>query len=197
VVSALGRPVRGEDQELEGMIQTDAAINQGNSGGPLLDSQGNVIGINTVIIAPNGGGNVGIGFAMPINRAKAMLENFRAGKKPARLGVSTIFLSGDLAEALQLPTAGGLLIQQVARGSAAQEAGIRGGREAVAYGNYRLIVGGDFITAIDGKRVTEEDALTRAISRKHAGDTLALTVVRAGKSMNINVTLGEADGELL
>ena len=98
------------------MIQTDAAINSGNSGGPLLDSQGNVIGINTAIYGPNGG-NVGIGFAMPINRAKAMLDDFRSGRKlaPARLGVSSLLVSGDLARALKLPESGGLLIQSVAR----------------------------------------------------------------------------------
>ncbi len=94
VVSALGRDIQGENnQDLEGMIQTDAAINSGNSGGPLLDSQGTVIGINTAIYGGgNGGGNVGIGFAMPINRAKAMLDDFRSGKKlaPARLGVTTL-----------------------------------------------------------------------------------------------------------
>ena len=84
VVSSLGRDIQGENnQTLEGMIQTDAAINSGNSGGPLLDSQGNVIGINTAIYGPNGG-NVGIGFAMPINRAKTMLDDFRAGKNFGR-----------------------------------------------------------------------------------------------------------------
>src|SRR5579871_1098687 len=128
VVSSLGREIRSENnQTLEGMIQTDAAINSGNSGGPLLDSQGNVIGINTAIYGPNGG-NVGIGFALPINRAKSMLDDFRANrsfKRPA-LGITTVFVVGDLAEALRLPASGGLLIQEVARGSAADAAGLRG-----------------------------------------------------------------------
>ena len=189
VVSALGRPIQSENGQLEGMIQTDAAINSGNSGGPLLDSQGNVIGINTAIYGPNGG-NVGIGFAMPINRAKGMLDDFRAGRKPARLGVSTILVKGDLAEALRLPTSGGLLIQEVVRGSAAQEAGLRGGREVVLVGNARLIVGGDLITSIDGKAVTEGDAVTRTLGRKHAGDAMEMIVYRGGKSVNLRVTLG-------
>jgi len=97
VVSALGREIKGDTNEtLEGMIQTDAAINSGNSGGPLQDSQGNVIGINTAIYGPNGG-NVGIGFALPINRAKVMLEDFRAGRSfgRPRLGISTVYLAGD------------------------------------------------------------------------------------------------------
>src|SRR5271170_5343974 len=105
VVSSLGRGIQGESRRMEGMIQTDAAINSGNSGGPLLDSSGNVIGINTAIYGPNGG-NVGIGFAMPINRAKSMLADFSAGKKfgRARFGANTVFITGDLAEALKLPS---------------------------------------------------------------------------------------------
>jgi S1-C subfamily serine protease len=192
VVSSLRRTITEEnDRQIEGMIQTDAAINSGNSGGPLLDSSGNVIGINTAIYGPNGG-SVGIGFALPINRAKAMLDDFRAGRKPARLGVSTVYIAGDLADALHLPTSGGLLIQQVARGSAAEQAGLRGANDAVIVGNYRLGVGGDFITAIDGKPVEREDAITRTVSRKHAGDVITLTLYRNGKSMNVKVTLGEA-----
>ena len=108
------------------MIQTDAAINPGNSGGPLLDSHGNVIGINTAIYGPQG--NIGLGFAMPINRAKAMLDEFQAKGQISRpwLGVSTVPVAGDLAEMLQLPTSGGLLIQDVERGSPAEAAGLRG-----------------------------------------------------------------------
>ena len=104
VVSSLGREIRNENSTLEGLIQTDAAINEGNSGGPLLDSQGNVIGINTAILAPSGG-NIGIGFAMPINRAKAMLEDFRVGKSfgRPRFGASTVYIAGDLAAELKLP----------------------------------------------------------------------------------------------
>ena len=121
------------------MIQTDAAINSGNSGGPLLDSQGNVIGINTAIYGPNGG-SVGIGFAMPINRAKAMLDDFRSGKRPASsaIGVSTYLISGDWAEALKLPRSGGLLIGRVRRGSPASAAGLRG---AHATGSRRQLPG--------------------------------------------------------
>ena len=193
VISALGRPIQGENnQDLEGMIQTDAAINSGNSGGPLLDSQGQVIGINTAIYGPNGG-NVGIGFAMPINRAKSLLDDFRSGKKlaPARLGVSSLLVSGDLARALKLPESGGLLIQRVERGSAADGAGLHGADNQVIVGNYRIPVGGDLITAIDGKTVETDDAVIRALSKKHAGETMTLTIYRGGRSMDIKVTLGE------
>jgi S1-C subfamily serine protease len=160
----------------------------------LLDSQGTVVGINTAIYGPNGGngGNVGIGFAMPINRAKAMLDDYRAGRKPARLGVSTVFVGGDLAEALRLPSSGGLLIQQVARGSAADRAGLRGASDAVVVGNAQLGVGGDLITEIDGKPVNEQDAIIRMLARKHAGDTMDMKVYRNGKTVNLKVTLSEA-----
>lgn len=198
VVSSLGRDIQGENnQTLEGMIQTDAAINSGNSGGPLLDSQGNVIGINTAIYGPNGG-NVGIGFAIPINRVKTMLDDYRAGRSfgRSRLGISTVYIpGGDLATSLKLPSSGGLLIQEVARGSAAEAAGLRGAREVVAIGNQQLGVGGDLITALDGKPVSEPDAVTRTISRKHPGDQLDVTIYRGGRTAVVKVKLGEAPEE--
>ena len=131
---------------------------------------------------------------LPINRAKLMLEDYRAGKSFGRawLGVSTVYIAGDLAEALKLPASGGLLIQEVRRGTAADQADLRGYRDWVRVGNQRLGVGGDFITAIDGKPVTEPDAITRASSRKRPGDVMDLTVYRNGRSMNVKVKLGEA-----
>jgi len=195
IVSSLGRTIRGEnDQTLEGLIQTDAAINPGNSGGPLLDSAGNVVGINTAILGPSGG-NVGIGFAMPINRAKLMLEDFREGRKRPKLGVSVVPISGDYADALQLPTQGGLLIQNVDPDSAAARAGLRGGRQEVQIGNAQLLIGGDLIMSIDGKPVDRDDAISRALARKRTGDTMELTVFRNGKTINIRVQLG-AEGPI-
>jgi S1-C subfamily serine protease len=191
IVSSLGRTIRGEnDQTLEGLIQTDAAINPGNSGGPLLDSAGNVVAINTAIYGPNGG-NVGIGFAMPINRAKLMLDDFQAGRKRPRLGVSVVPVAGDYADALNLPNQGGLLIQEVESGSPAARAGLRGGREDVQIGNSQLKIGGDLIVAIDGKPIDREDAISRSLARKRSGDTVELTIYRAGRTMNVRVKLGE------
>lgn len=191
IVSSLGRTIRGEnDQTLEGLIQTDAAINPGNSGGPLLDSAGNVVAINTAILGPNGG-NIGIGFAMPINRAKLMLDDYSAGRKPPRLGVSVVPVAGDYADALNLPSQGGLLIQEVESGSPAARAGLRGGREEVQIGNFQLKIGGDLITSIDGKPIDREDAISRALARKRAGDTVDLTVFRNGRTMNVHVKLSE------
>lgn len=195
VVSALGRPLQSENRTLEGMIQTDAAINPGNSGGPLLDSQGSVIGVNTAIYGP--GGNIGIGFAMPIARAKTMLTDYQAGRvyRKPRLGVEVLYIAGDYAEALELPRKGGLLVQRVIRGTAAAEAGVRGARDSAIVGNYEIGIGGDFITAIDGKPVDRQDALSLVLARKRAGDNMDLTVFRGGKESTVKVTLGEAPEE--
>ena len=200
IVSSLHRKIQSEERgsDLEDMIQTDAAINSGNSGGPLLDSQGNVIGINTAIYGPNGG-SVGIGFAIPINRAKVMLGDFKSGKQPASgaIGVQTYFIPGDLAEQLRLPTSGGLLIARVIGRSPASAAGLRGATQQARLGNYLVPVGGDFITAVDGKRVEEENAIAKAVAQKHAGDTLDLAIWRDGRTMNVKVTLAEqGDGVL-
>jgi S1-C subfamily serine protease len=196
IVSSLGREIKNENSTLEGLVQTDAAINEGNSGGPLLDSQGNVIGINTAILAPSGG-NIGIGFAMPINRAKAMLEDFRTGKSfgRPRFGASTVYVAGDLATELKLPATGGLLIQEIGRGSAAEMAGLRGYRDVVLVGNERLGIGGDLVTAIDGKPITEPDALARAIARKRPNDTISVKIFRNGRSLDVAVKLGEIPEE--
>jgi putative serine protease PepD len=196
VISTLHRDIDGEDnRKLEGMIQTDAAINPGNSGGPLLDSSGNVIGINTAIYGPNGG-NIGIGFAMPINRAKTMLEAIRTGKRivPAGpLGVTIVgYVAGDVAEELKLPSSGGILIDQIRPGTPAQSVGLHGSSREVIVGNYRVPVGGDLVTAIDGKPVKNQGAITQAISTKHAGDVIVLTIYRDGRTMDVKVTLGES-----
>jgi S1-C subfamily serine protease len=191
IVSSLGRTIRGENERtLEGLIQTDAAINPGNSGGPLLDSAGNVVGINTAILGPNGG-NIGIGFAMPINRAKLMLDDFQAGRKRPKLGASVVWVAGDYADALRLPTQGGLLIQEVDPDSPASRAGLRGGRQEVQIGNAQVLVGGDLIMSIDGQPVDRDDAISRALARKRSGDTLELTIFRNGRTTNVRVKLGD------
>ena len=192
IVSSLNRSIQTEeDHKLEGMIQTDAAINPGNSGGPLLDSHGSVIGINTAIY---GQGNIGIGFAMPVNRAKEMLDEFQARGHISRptLGITTVWISGDLAEALDLPAKGGLLIQRIERGSPAEEAGLRGPRQVVVVGNYQLGVGGDLIMEVEGQPVESNDSLVRVMNRKHGGDMLSLTVYRGGRKEKVQVRLGEA-----
>ena len=197
VVSSLGRTIDTEEnRRLEGMIQTDAAINPGNSGGPLLDSHGNVIGINTAIYGQQG--SIGIGFAMPINRAKAMLEEFQQHGHISRptLGIRTVYVAGDLAGMLDLPSQGGLLIQSVERGSAAEGAGLRGPSRVVIVGGFQLGVGGDLILAADGQNIEDNNTLPRLLNRKRGGDTLELTIYRNGQTQKVQVKLGEAPQEL-
>ena len=192
IVSSLDRTIDTEERRLEGMIQTDAAINPGNSGGPLLDSHGSVIGINTAIYGAQG--SIGIGFAMPISRAKAMLEEYQTRGKISRpwLGVSSVPVSGDLAEMLQLPASGGLLVQEVEHGSPAETAGLRGPTRVVIVSNFRLGIGGDLITAGDGQPILDKESLKRLMDKKHGGDMLELTVYRNGRSEKIRMKLGEA-----
>ena len=203
IVSSLGRNLPNENGVvMEGLIQTDAAINPGNSGGPLLDSRGDVIGINTMILgsqtASGEAGSIGIGFAMPINRAKSMLEEYRTTGQISRpvLGITETYpVSGDLAAALELPASGGLLIQNVEDGSPAAQAGVKGPDRAVRvgiFGQIRIGIGGDLITAIDGKKVETRDALTRAVEGKKAGDKIELTMYRGGRSRSVTVVLGSA-----
>jgi S1-C subfamily serine protease len=198
IISSLGRSLKDESgRTLENMVQTDAAINPGNSGGPLLDSHGNVIGINTAIYGP--GSNIGIGFALPINRAKVMLNEYAEKGRfaPPRVGVSVLYVSGDLADALSLPAEGGLLIVEVERGSAAEAAGLRGARRTAVIGNYEIPVGGDLIMNIDGKAVESRDALSRIMNHKRPGEYIELTVFRGGRTVKVKVKLGEgsADGQ--
>jgi S1-C subfamily serine protease len=204
IVSSLGRSLASEgNRPLEDLIQTDAAINPGNSGGPLLDSHGDVIGINTAIygnqsMSDGQAGNIGIGFAMPINRAKALLDEYRTNGKIVipMLGAQFFFISGDIAEALRLPAAGGLLIQRIDPGSPAQDAGLRGPNQRVIVGNYPIGIGGDLIVEVDGKAVESQDAIARAMTRKRVGDTLKLGIIRGGRSQNITVKLGESSAVL-
>ncbi len=198
IVSSVGRSLQGDNGRLEGLIQTDAAINPGNSGGPLLDSHGNVIGINTAIYgsqtASGQAGSIGIGFAMPISRAKAILDEYRKTGKISRpyVGARTIFVEGDLAEALKLPASGGLLIEAIERGSPADQAGLKGPTETVIVGGYQLGIGGDLIVAIEGQPADSQDALQRAMLTKRAGETLEMTVFRKNRNQRVTLTLGAA-----
>jgi len=203
IVSSLGRSLPNENGAMmEGLIQTDAAINPGNSGGPLLDSRGAVIGINTMILGSQTksgeSGSIGIGFAMPIDRAKSMLDEYRSTGHISRpvLGITETYpVSGDLAEALELPASGGLLIQAVEDGSPAARAGVTGPDRAVrvgVFGQVRIGIGGDLITAIDGKTVETRDALTRVVEQKKTGDRIELKLYKNGRSRTVSVTLGSA-----
>src|SRR5437763_14665017 len=174
-------------------IQTDAAINPGNSGGPLLNSHGEVIGINTMI-ASSVGQNAGIGFAIPINTAKAVLNDLLTlgrVRRPA-LGVVTLPISPDIADQLGLASDSGLLIIRVVPGGAAERAGLKGGTERAYLGNTPIMVGGDLIIAIDGQDVQDQQELSRVMNNHRAGDSVRVTIYRGKRKMDVEVTVGEA-----
>ena len=193
IVSSI-RPVREPNgATIDDAIQTDAAINPGNSGGPLMNWHGEVIGINTMILS-SVNQNAGIGFAIPINTAKAVLNDLMTlgrVRRPA-LGVKTIPISPELADEMGLPVEYGLLIVQVIPGGSADRAGLRGGSERAYLGNIPIMLGGDLIVAIDGEKVEDEQDLSQMMNNHRAGDTVKVTIYRNKKKLDVNVSLGEA-----
>jgi len=195
IVSSIRQVQEPDGVTIDEAIQTDAAINPGNSGGPLLNSRGEVIGINTMI-AGNPGVNqsAGIGFAIPVNTAKAVLNDLLTlgrVRRPA-LGVVTIPISPDIADELGLAADYGLLIVQVLPGGAAARAGMKGGAERAYLGNIPITVGGDLIIGIDDQEVQDQQELARVMNNHRAGDTVKVTIYRGKRKMDIQVTLGEA-----
>jgi len=196
VVGALGRTVQtSQTTFIDEAIQTDAAINRGNSGGPLINSHGEVIGINSAIYTPSGT-TAGIGFAIPINTAKAIAHDLMTDGRVHRafLGVETLPVSGYLAEALDLPVQEGLLVETVTRGGPAELSGIRGGDRIAQAGMRRIHIGGDVIVAIEGQKVGSQVDVNIVLNRKRPGNTVTLTVYRGGKKMDIPVKLSERSG---
>ena len=193
IVSSIRSVQEPDGVTIDEAIQTDAAINPGNSGGPLLNSHGEVVGINTMI-ASNVGQNAGIGFAIPINTAKAVLNDLLTLGRVRRptLGVLTIPISPDLADELGLAADYGLLVIRVTPGGAAERAGIHGGTERAYLGNQAITIGGDLIVAIDGQDVQDQQDLSRVMNSHRAGDTVKVTFYRGKRKMETNVTLGEA-----
>jgi S1-C subfamily serine protease len=196
VVSALGRTVQtSQSTYIDEAIQTDASINRGNSGGPLINTHGEVIGINSAIYTPTGT-TAGIGFAIPINSAKLIASDLMNGGKVRRayLGVQTIAVAGWLAEALDLPTQVGLLVEQTTKGGPAAAAGVRGGDRTAQAGMRKITIGGDVIVALDGQKVSSQFDVNVVLNRKRPGDSVTLTVYRGAKKIDIPVKLGERDG---
>ena len=196
VVSATGRTVQtSQSTFIEQAIQTDAAINRGNSGGPLIDTHGDVIGINSAIYTPSGT-TAGIGFAIPINTAKNIANDLITSGRVHRafLGVQTLSVSGGLAEALDLPVQEGLLVEVVTKGGPAAGAGIHGGDRIAEAGMRRFYIGGDVIVSIDGQKVNNDFDVNLVLNHHRPGDTVNVTLYRGGKKMDIPVKLGERTG---
>jgi S1-C subfamily serine protease len=194
IISSI-RSIRGpEGGPIEDAIQTDAAINPGNSGGPLLNSRGEVIGINTLIATGGAEQSSGIGFAIPINTAKAVLGDltkFGRVRRPS-LGIVSLAIGPDVAEQMGLPAESGVLVQKVVSGGAAERAGLHGGNEQAYLGNMPISVGGDLIVAIDGKEIVDTSDIGAIMEKHQPGDVVTLTVYRGRKKLVVRLTLGDA-----
>jgi S1-C subfamily serine protease len=189
IVSGLQRRIQAPDGfTISNVIQTDASINPGNSGGPLLDANGRVIGINSQIATGGGQGSVGIGFAVPINTAKKLLPDLKAGEtiERAYLGVRMSTVTPQLADDLNLAVDHGVLIVEVTPGSPADKAGLRGGRTDTAQG---IPAGGDVIVAIDGKEMRDDKAVADTIASHKAGDSVEIEYYRGNDKKTVTVEL--------
>jgi S1-C subfamily serine protease len=196
IISSI-RSIRGEEgSPIEDAIQTDAAINPGNSGGPLLNSRGEVIGINTMIASNGAEQSSGIGFAIPINTAKAVLADLtRYGqvRRPS-LGIVSYPIGPDLAEQMGLAASYGVLIEKVIPGAAADRAGLHGGTEQAYVGNTLVLLGGDLIVGIDGQEVATPEDINAIMNKHQAGDTISITIYRGRRQITLRLILGEARG---
>jgi S1-C subfamily serine protease len=194
IVSALQRQIEAPNGfSISHVIQTDAAINPGNSGGPLINAEGQVIGINSQIETGGGSnGNVGIGFAIPINTAREVATQIEKNGKVehAYLGISGGTITPQLSKALNLPVDEGVLVAEAPKGGPAAKAGIEGGNTEATIEGAGVTLGGDIITALDGKKVKSMEDLIGIVEAKKPGDELEVTLLRGGNEKTVTVTLG-------
>ena len=198
IISGLGRPVKTDSGlVIREMIQTDASINPGNSGGPLLNSRGEMIGINTMIFSPSGG-SVGIGFAVPVETAKRVVPDLlRYGQvRRGWLDITPVQLFPALVRYAGLPVSQGILVSEVAPGSPAEQAGLRGGREPVRYGRSLIYVGGDIIVEVDKMPITSINDLLGALEDTKPGESVQVKIVRNGKPLTLTVKLSQRPQDL-
>ena len=206
IVSGIGRPVSQTERDDQGnsstvviqnMIQTDASINPGNSGGPLLNSRGELIGVNTMIYSPSGG-SVGIGFAVPVATAKRVVPELIKSGRVARgwIDVSTVALFSDLVDymkqnSIPAPVDTGLLVSQAKRGGNADRAGIRGGTTQVRTRVSTFFVGGDIIVSVNGVKTDSSAQLYVALENTKPGDSVAVVYYRGNKKITAQVQLSD------
>jgi S1-C subfamily serine protease len=196
IVSALQREIQAPNGvTIDNVIQTDAAINPGNSGGPLINSAGEVIGINSQIETGGEGdeGNVGIGFSIPINTAKEEISQLESGTSDEHgyLGVSAATITPELAQAFNLPVEEGVLVQTVEEGGPAAEAGIKGASTAATVEGQEFGLGGDIITAVNGEAIASTEDLIEKIEDGKPGETVELSVIQEEKTATVSVKLAE------
>jgi S1-C subfamily serine protease len=194
IVSALQREIQAPNGfSINHVIQTDAAINPGNSGGPLIDSAGEVVGINSQIATGGGGnGNVGIGFAIPIDTVRAEIKQLetKGEVEHAFLGISGGTITPELAKAVNLPVREGVIVQTVVKGGPADEAGIEAGTTAATINGQEVRLGGDIVTEGGGRKLKSMEELVEIIQDSKPGDQLELKILRDGSEKTANVTLG-------
>jgi len=194
IISAI-RSIHGpQGNPIEDAIQTDAAVNPGNSGGPLLNSRGEVIGITTLIANDGANQSAGIGFAIPIDSAKQVLSDFEKYGRVRRpsLDIQVLPIGPEIAEQIGLPADYGVLIQRVFPGGAAEKAGLKGGTQKAYQGNMPVMLGGDLIVSIDGQDIASLQDLSAAINSHRAGEQVTMTVFRGRKKLELQVTLSDA-----
>jgi S1-C subfamily serine protease len=195
IVSALQRQITAPNgYTIDKVIQTDAAVNQGNSGGPLLNTQGDVIGVNSQIEPGNSGstGNLGIGFAVPSATLREVVSQIRERGKVehAYLGVVTQPIDEVLATTYRLPVQQGVIVAEVIPGSPADDAGLKDGDRNVIFGGTSYVLGGDIVTAANGEQVASPDDLRRLIAEQDPGDAMTLDIRRGESKRTVSVTLG-------
>ena len=191
IVSAKQRRIDAPNGfQIDNVIQTDAAINPGNSGGPLLDAQGRVIGINSQIATGGSRGSVGIGFAVPVNTAKTVIDGLKDDGKIDRayLGITSAQVTDEMAKRLKLPSSEGALVQEVVPQGPADRGGLRGADNA---GEGQIAPGGDFILELDGRKITNPNDIAAAIADNEPGDRVLVKYLRDGKQREAQVTLGK------
>jgi len=193
VVSAVDRTIESLTRfQIPDAIQTDAAINRGNSGGPLLDARGRVVGINSQIRTASGGSE-GVGFAVPVDTVKRSLVQLRANGRAEYpyVGVSTVALYPQLARRLKLPVTAGALVQEVVAGSPAAQAGIRAGSRRIRFQGEAFRAGGDVIVAVAGRQIREESDVARTLAEHRPGELVRVDLVRGDRRLTVEVRLGK------
>ncbi len=195
IISSLGRSLRTDYGYVDDVIQTDAAINPGNSGGPLLNTRGEVIGVNTAIFSRSGD-SAGIGFAVPVATLSRVLPDLLEHGVVLRpwLGVQGRPLGPRLARLLQTPVAEGILVERVEAGSSADRAGLQGGRRAVFVGNARLLIGGDILVEMAGKPVASDADLIRILEDKRPGESIQIAYYRGDRRIEARMELVGREG---
>jgi len=195
IVSGLGRPIQtSQNRIIRDMIQTDASINPGNSGGPLLDTQGRMIGINTMIYSPSGG-SVGIGFAVPVNTAKRVVNEIMQYGKVRRgwIDATIVQIFPSLVRYAKLPVNQGLLVSRTTKGGFAEKAGLRQGTEPVQYGRSVIYLGGDIITSVNGMKTNTLADFYSSLEACKPGDIVNVEIIRGSRTSTLQITLADSE----